>query len=108
MSPEEEITILFFMTAKAGREEEIREQVASQTESTRAEDEGCINYVIHQRVDNPREFVLYERWQDGAALGAHLARLQAVYGPPPAGESLPAALLEPIEKWEAIPLRVVE
>lgn len=99
MSSEEEITILFFMTAKAGREDEMRELAPSLTESTRAEDEGCINYVFHQRVDNPREFVLYERWRDRAALDAHLARLQAVSG-------LPAS--DGLEKTETIFLRVVE
>jgi len=109
MSSEENITVLLFMTAKAGREDECRELAASLTESTRAEDEGCINYVFHQRVDNPREFVLYERWRDGAAIGAHLARLQAVYGPPaPDGGALAAALTEPFEKMENIALRVVE
>jgi len=108
MSTEENITIVAFLTGKAGREEEILKTVASQTESTRAED-GCINYVFHQRVDNPREFVLYERWRDLAALQAHLARLQDVYGPPPPGEQgLPAAVLEPFEKFEGIGLRVIE
>lgn len=108
MSSEEEITVLLFMTAKAGREDEGRELATSLTESTRAEDEGCINYVFHQRVDNPREFVLYERWRDQAAIGAHLARLQAVYGPPPpGGGAFPAALGEPFEKTEGIGLRVI-
>ena len=42
MSVEENITAVIFLTAKAGREEEICKSVASVTESTRAEDEGCI------------------------------------------------------------------
>ncbi len=108
MSSEENVTIVLFLTGKTGREEEIRKLVASLTESTRAKDEGCINYVFHQRVDSPREFVLYERWRDLAAVQAHLARLQDVYGPPAPGGVLPAALLEPYEKCESIPLRVVE
>ena len=109
MSAEENTTIVIFMTVKVGREEESRKLAPSLTESTRAEDEGCINYVFHQRVDSPREFVLYERWRDGGALQAHLARLQDVYGPPPSGQQgLPATLLEPFEKFEAIALRVIE
>ena len=108
MSSEEEITVLLFMTARAGREDECRELATSLTESTRAEDEGCINYVFHQRADNAREFVLYERWRDRDAIGAHLARLQAVYGAPaPGGGALPAALGEPFEKTESIVLSVV-
>lgn len=109
MSLEENITVLLFMTTKAGREDECRGLATSLTESTRAEDEGCINYVFHQRADNPREFVLYERWRDRDALGAHLARLQAVYGPPaPGGGALPAALVEPFERTESIALSVIE
>lgn len=108
MSSEEEVTVLLFMTAKAGREDECRELTAKLAESTRAEDEGCINYVFHQRADNAREFVLYERWRDQAAIGAHLARLQAVYGPPAPGEGpFPAALGEPFEKSEVVALSVV-
>ena len=80
MLSEDIVTVLFFMTAPAGREEECRELVTRLTETTRAEDEGCINYIFHQRIDNPREFVLYEQWRDQAALNAHLARLQAVGG----------------------------
>ena len=88
MSVEENITILFFMTAKAGREEECRELVTRSTETTRAEDEGCINYIFHQQIDNPREFVLYEQWRDQAALNAHLARLQAVGGATDVAENI--------------------
>lgn len=80
MSSEENITFLFFMTAKAGREEECRELATRVTETTRAENEGCISYVFHQQNDNPREFVLYEQWRDQAAVDAHLARLQAADG----------------------------
>jgi quinol monooxygenase YgiN len=109
MSAEESITAVIFMTCKAEREDEIRKLATSLTESTRAQDEGCINYVFHQRVDNPREFVMYERWRDLAALQAHLARLQEVYGPPsPGQQGLPAAILEPFEKFEGIGLRVIE
>jgi len=80
VSVEENFTVLFSMTAKAGREEECRELVTRIAETTRAEDEGCIHYIWHQQIDNPREFVLYEHWRDQAAVDAHLARLQATGG----------------------------
>jgi len=78
MPSEEEITVLLFMTAKEGREEEFLEMATRLTETTHAEDEGCINYIFHQQIDNPREFVLYEHWRDQASLNAHLSRMQAM------------------------------
>ncbi len=76
------ITVLFYMTVKAGREEEFRELAKQLTISTHAEDEGCIAYTFHQQTDTPREFVLYEQWRDEVALSAHLNRLLA-------GQALP-------------------
>ena len=108
MAKEESITILFYVTAKEGKEEEFRELAAEMTKTTREEDEGCIHFTYHQEVDNPRQFVLYERWRDRAALDAHLARLQEVYGPPPSGGFLPAALLDFWEEeFKATPLQVI-
>jgi quinol monooxygenase YgiN len=78
MPSEEEITVLLFMTAKEGKEEEFIEMATQATETTHAEDKGCINYVFHQQTDNSREFVLYEHWKDQASLSAHLTRLQAM------------------------------
>jgi hypothetical protein len=48
--------------------------------------------VFHQRQDNPREFMLYEQWRDEAALDAHVAHCQAVFGPPSPNGRLPLAL----------------
>jgi quinol monooxygenase YgiN len=60
------ITILFRMTVKAGRDSEWSELVSQLTRSTRSEDEGCVNYVYHRRLDNPREYVFYEQWRASA------------------------------------------
>ena len=106
MSAEEFTTIILF-TAKAGKEDKVRELATSLTESTRTKDKGCINYVFHQRVDSPHEFVLYERWHDTAALQAHVARLNDVYGTPPAGELFPPSIRELFKKIELISLRVI-
>ena len=32
---------------------------------------GCIMYVVHQRKDDPRKFLVYEQYKDEAALDAH-------------------------------------
>jgi len=110
--PSEEIAAIWFLTAKAGREEEVYKLVKELSESTRAEDKGCLNYIYLRKSDNHREFALFERWKDLASLQAHITRMQAVYGPPPPGTppgSLPAALLEPFEKGQPfMPFQAVE
>lgn len=38
-----------------------------------AKEAGCINYDLHQGVEDPAFFALYENWESGEALDAHLA-----------------------------------
>ena len=96
------ITILFRMTVKAEQDAEWGELVSQLTRSTRSEDEGCVNYVYHRRLDNSREYVLYEQWRDEEALTALVARLVRLLGPPPAGERLPAKFLDHLEQMQAV------
>ena len=56
--------------AMEGEEESIREIIEIMTPLTRAE-EGCLMYVAHQSVEDPREFLLYEQYTDEAAFKAH-------------------------------------
>jgi quinol monooxygenase YgiN len=101
------ITILFYMTVKAERDSEWRELLPRLTQSTRAEDDGCLNYVYHRQLDNPREYLLYEQWEDEDALTRHLSRLVQVLGPPPPGEQLPARFLDHLERTSAIRYEVL-
>ena len=105
------ITILFHMTVKAGREQECAAVAKDVTATTKAQDQGCINYAFYQRADNPRELVLYEQWRDFDALNAHLGRLRQVLGPPDDQEPypethhrrrLPKAFLALFEKADAV------
>ena len=105
------ITILFHATIKAGCEDECDRVVKDAMATTRAEDKGCLAYTFYRRSDNPRELVLFEQWSDVEALGAHMARLQRVYGPPDENEPhppthhrrrLPKAFLALFEKTEAV------
>jgi len=104
----EEITAIVLMTAKPGREEELCEVFTWETKATHASDDGCINYIFHQRIDNPREFVCYERWRDQVALDAHWTRIFSVYGPPALDIPIPAAIFELFKKVDDIQLRVIE
>ena len=106
--PSQEIIMLVALTAKKGKEEKLRELAAGLNRSTNSKDKGCVYYYFHQRVDNPREFIIYERWRDQAALEAHIARLNEIYGTPAPGELFPPAMLELIEKSEMSGLQIVE
>jgi len=56
--------------AMEGEEDAIREIIAIMTPLSRAE-EGCLMYVAHQSVEDPRDFFLYEQYLDEAAFKAH-------------------------------------
>jgi quinol monooxygenase YgiN len=101
------ITILFHMTVKAERDNEWRELLPELTQSTRTQDDGCINYVFHRQLDNPHQYVCYEQWEDQDALTKHQARLVQVYGPPPPGQRLPARLLDYFEQSQGIRYEVL-
>src|SRR5207237_477798 len=84
------ITILFHMRVKAGREEEFARTAARLTESTHAEDDGCLAYAFYRRADDPRQAVLYEQWRDPGALDAPMPRLRTFLDPPAEGGRVPA------------------
>jgi quinol monooxygenase YgiN len=105
------ITVLLHMTVKAEREDAFREMVPRLTQTTHAEDPGCIAYAFYCRADNRNEAVLYEQWKDADALNAHVARLVRVLGPPDDQEPhppthhrrrLPKAFLDLFEKTDAV------
>ena len=106
--PSEEIAALGYLTAKKGREDDCYRWARSLTESTHANDKGCIYYAVFNRTNDSREFVLHERWQNGAALMAHFKRLVAAYGPVAPGVSLPEGIAEPFERIQFVGLTVVE
>jgi quinol monooxygenase YgiN len=68
------------MTVKAGREPVCAGVAKDVMATTKAQDQGCIDYTFYRRADNPRELVLYEQWRDLDALNDHLGRLRQVFG----------------------------
>ena len=60
------------MRAKPGREQALREALEALVAPT-AKEAGYINYDLHQGVEDPAVFALYENWESGEALDAHLA-----------------------------------
>lgn len=70
------LTVIARMRAKPGKQAELRAALEALIEPT-TKDEGCINYDLHQGVDDPAVFVFYENWADRAAHAAHAAHMQA-------------------------------
>ena len=101
------ITILFYMTVKPERDNEWRTLLPQLTQSTRAEDDGCLSYVYHRQTDNPLEYLLYEQWEDEDALTRHMRRLVQVFGPPPPGERLPARFLDHLDRTSSVRYEVL-
>jgi len=60
------------MLVKAGTEEQCKEYIRLLQQHSRQES-GCLLYVGHQSVENPRKFLFYEQYKDQAALDAHRA-----------------------------------
>ena len=58
--------------AREGEEERVAQKLRVVAEHTRAEP-GCLMYVAQRSVDDPRQFFLYEQYEDEAAFDAHRA-----------------------------------
>jgi len=83
----EKLTVLARVRAAAGKEEELYTMLTGMVQQTRTE-EGCINYDLHRRQEDPALFCFYENWRSKKDLDDHFATpyLQAFLGK--AGELL--------------------
>ncbi len=66
------LTVIVYMRAAAGKRDELRQALEALVEPTSRE-KGYINYDLHQRIEDPDRFLLYENWESEADLDAHLA-----------------------------------
>ena len=67
------LTVVAHMRARDGRQQELRDALIALVEPTSRE-EGFVNYDLHQGVEDPDLFYLYENWDNAALLEAHLGR----------------------------------
>ena len=74
----QKITVVARFKARAGMEEDLKSELLKLLGPGRSDD-GCINYDLHQAVDEPGLFLFYENWQSRKHLEKHSAtpRLQA-------------------------------
>jgi quinol monooxygenase YgiN len=65
------LTVLARVQAKEDAREKVKQECQALVAPSRAED-GCINYDLHQSLDDPALFVFYENWASREALDKHL------------------------------------
>jgi quinol monooxygenase YgiN len=73
------LTVVAQIKAKPGKEGQVRQELLSLVAPSR-KDAGCLNYDLHQGLDNPALFLFHENWTSKAHLDQHLQKpeLQAV------------------------------
>lgn len=64
------LTVIAYVTAKAGHQDQVREALLDLVAQARNE-KGCINYDLHQSQENASEFAIYENWERTTDLEAH-------------------------------------
>lgn len=69
---QEQVTVVAIVQAQRGAETRVREALLAAVGPTRRET-GCLNYDLHESLDDPCLFVFHENWTSRAALDAHLA-----------------------------------
>ena len=66
------LTVIASMRAAPGKRDELRRTLEALVAPTTVE-RGCVNYDLHQGLEDPDRFFFYENWESAADLDAHLA-----------------------------------
>jgi quinol monooxygenase YgiN len=66
------IVLMVRITVRLDTDEECIRLCREMTEETLKEP-GCLQYIVHQSLDNPHCFLFYEQYKDQAALDTHWA-----------------------------------
>ena len=66
------LTVIAYMRAAPGKRDELRQALEALVEPT-SQEKGYVNYDLHQSLEDPDRFLLYENWESGEDLDAHLA-----------------------------------
>ncbi|PMS18843.1 antibiotic biosynthesis monooxygenase [Trinickia dabaoshanensis] len=66
----EQLTVIAFMRAKPGAEEELGRRLMELVEASRQET-GCLNYDLHRSNTDPAVWCMYENWRSRVDLDAH-------------------------------------
>lgn len=66
------LTIIAFLRAKPGQEDELGRRLLELVETSRSEP-GCLNYDVHRDQRDPAVYAMYENWRSAADLDEHFA-----------------------------------
>ena len=66
------ITVVARFRAKPGMEDDLKKLFLALIVPSRSDD-GCINYDLHQAIDDPTIFLFYENWNSKEHLDKHSA-----------------------------------
>lgn len=70
---DEKIVLVARLKVKPEAVEEAKKMALELVDDSRAE-EGCLNYDVHQAIDDSTVFVWHETWRDRAAFNEHLEK----------------------------------
>ncbi len=65
------LTIVATLKSKKGNEQKLKDVLSKLVPITQKE-KGCINYDMHQSVEDPGTFVFHENWETRADWDAHM------------------------------------
>ncbi|MBF0564587.1 MAG: antibiotic biosynthesis monooxygenase [Nitrospirae bacterium] len=66
----DKVAIVAYVVAKAGLEDEVKEELLALVGPTRNE-EGCLQYELHQDGESKGRFMFYEIWRNEEAINEH-------------------------------------
>ena len=67
----QKVTVVARIKAKSGKEGYVKQELLKLLSPTRSE-AGCINYDLHQSLDNKTHFLFHENWASQEAFNKHL------------------------------------
>jgi quinol monooxygenase YgiN len=95
------IVLAVVWQAKEGHESEVA-GLFRKLEAASREEPGCLMYVVHRHLKDPRRFFIYEQYHDDAALDAHRNALHfqryAVQDLPNIATRVEGELYEPLNR----------
>ncbi len=68
---EKSITVVASIKAREEMVDDVKNELESLVAST-VREEGCINYNLHQSIDDKSLFIIYENWESRDALDRHM------------------------------------
>ncbi|HEV2914885.1 MAG TPA: putative quinol monooxygenase [Pyrinomonadaceae bacterium] len=96
---QQQVSVVARVKARKGFEERVRHECLALVAPSRRES-GCLNYDLHQSIDDPTLFLFYENWTSREDLERHLETAHAL-----AFDERTAGMLEEPEEvtlWEMI------